>query len=166
MAMAKKQGTSPLVWAFLLLILVSFFALILFLDQQMSSGGGESSQTSNVVEEPKPKIDFYDVLPKRELEIAISEEDREAIENPSINKQAANRVILRAGSFQSAADAESMKAQLAFLGLEAKIQVAIVDNQTWHRVQLGPFPSNSDQSSAERILLGNDIKYYPVQAPQ
>ncbi len=166
MAMAKKQGTSPLVWAFLVLILASFFALILFLDQKMSSSGGESSQTSRVVQEPKPKIDFYDVLPKREVEIPISEEDREAIENPSINKQAGNSVILRAGSFQSAADAESMKAQLAFLGLEAKIQVAIVDNQTWHRVLLGPFPSNSEQSSAERKLLGNDIKYYPVQAPQ
>ena len=166
MAMAKKQTTSPLVWTFLLLVLASFVALILFLDQKIASSGNESAPASDTRKETKPVIDFYDVLPEREVEIAISDEDREGIENPSINKQAGTGVILRAGAFQSRADAETMKAQLAFLGLEAKIHKAVLDDETWHRVQLGPYASTSEQSRAERLLLGNGIKYYTVEVPQ
>ncbi|MDJ0778527.1 MAG: SPOR domain-containing protein [Gammaproteobacteria bacterium] len=166
MAMAKKQGTSPLVWAFLLLVLASFFSLIVFLDQRIGRGGSERTPVSESSPEKKPVIDFYDVLPDRKIEIPISDEDREAIENPSINKQAVTRVILRAGAFQSAADAETMKARLAFLGLEAKVQVAELEAGTWHRVQLGPFASNSELSRAEKLLLGNGIKYYQVEVPQ
>ncbi len=158
--MAKKQPTSPLIWAFLLLLLASFVALILFLDQRIvKSGGGDQEQASTSGQEQKPIIDFYDVLPKRELEITISEEDREGIENPSINKQASTRAMLQVGSFQSPADADSLKARLALLGLEARIQTAELNNGTWHRVQLGPFASNTKLSRAKNLLIENKIDY-------
>ena len=157
--MAKKQSTSPWVWAFLLLLLTSFVALILYLDQQIVGAGSERTEAAATSPETKPKIDFYEVLPQREVEIPISEEDREAIENPSINKQAVTRYILQVGSFQSAGEADSLKAQLAFLGLEARIQSAQVSDDTWHRVQLGPFASNSKLSRAKNLLIENEIDY-------
>ena len=141
-------------------------ALILFLDQKIVSSGNESAPASDTGEEQKPRIDFYSVLPKREVEIPISEEDRAAIENPSINKQAGTRAILQVGSFQSAADADSMKAQLAFLGLEARIQAARLDAGTWHRVELGPFASNSKLSQAKNLLHRNNIQFIQREAPQ
>ncbi len=167
MGMAKKQTTSPWVWAFLLLLLASFVALILYLDQKIVSGSGDDrSQASETGQEQKPTIDFYSVLPQREVEIPISDEDREGIENPSINKQAGTRAILQVGSFQSFDDADSLKARLAFLGLEARIQPAEVGDETWHRVQLGPFASNSKLSRAKNLLLENDIQYMQRNLPQ
>ena len=164
--MAAKQSTSPWVWALLMLLLLSFVAFILFLDQKIvsSSGAGTSEQAPSGSEN-KPTIDFYDVLPRREVEIPISEEDREAIENPSINKEAVDQSILQVGSFQSAVEADSLKAQLAFLGLEANVESAQVNNETWHRVQLGPFASETSLSRAKNLLIENNIKYMQRSQP-
>ena len=158
--MAKKQSTSPWVWAFLLLMLGGFVGFILFLDQKVveqGAAGGQAKQQGSG--ENKPTIDFYTVLPQREVEIPITEEDREAIENPVINKEAVNQSILQVGSFQSAAEADSLKAQLALLGLEAKVESAVVNNETWHRVKLGPFASESRLSRAKNLLIENKIEY-------
>ena len=165
--MAQKQSTSPWVWALLLLMLLSFVAFILFLDQKIvSQGTANRSQQQSQGSENKPTIDFYSVLPKREVEIPISEEDREAIENPTLNKDAVDQSILQVGSFQSAEEADALKAQLAFLGLEARVKSAVVNDDTWHRVQLGPFASESKLSRAKNLLIQNDIKYMQRSLPQ
>ena len=81
----KKKSTSPWVWLFLLLVLGSFVAFVLFLDKKIiKSGTGDSQQQESSGSENKPTIDFYSVLPQRKVEIPIDEEDRDAIENPSI----------------------------------------------------------------------------------
>ena len=92
-------------------------------------------------------------------------DDRAAIENPSINKEAVDRSILQVGSFHSSGEADSMKAQLAFLGLQATVKSAVVDNLTWHRVQLGPFSSETKLSRAKNLLIQNDIKYMQISQP-
>ena len=165
--MAQKQSTSPWVWVLLFLMLLSFVAFILFLDRQIvDSGAAGGSEETAGGRENKPIIDFYKVLPQREVEIPISEEDRAAIENPSINKEAVDQSILQVGSFQGADEAESLKARLAFLGLEAKVQSAVVNDQTWHRVQIGPFASETGLSRAKNLLIENDIKYMQRSQPE
>lgn len=164
--MAKKQSTSPWVWAFLFLMLLFFVAFILFLDQKIvSSGAGNTPSPEESGSENKPTIDFYTVLKDRKVEIPISEEDREAIENPSINKESVDQSILQVGSFQSAEEADSLKAQLAFLGLEARVKSAVVKDETWHRVQLGPFASETNLSRAKNLLIENRIKYMQRSLP-
>lgn len=158
--MADKQATSPWVWIFLILVLASFVAFILFLDQKIvKSSANRSVDPVSTESETKPVIDFYKVLPEREVEITISEEDQEGIENPSINKKASQTSILQAGSFKSSGDADGLKAQLAFLGLRSSVKTADVDGVTWYRVQLGPFESNSQLSNARNLLIENNIRY-------
>ena len=147
-------------------MLASFIAFILFLDQKIVDSGASPAQPSASGVENKPTIDFYSVLPQREVEIPISEADREAIENPTINKEAVDQSILQVGSFQSASEADSLKAQLAFLGLEARVATAVVNDDTWHRVQLGPFASESKLSRAKNLLIENDIKYMQRSLPE
>ena len=164
--MAQKQSTSPWVWTLLFLMLFSFVAFILFLDKKIvDSGAGNSSEQSAGGSENKPTIDFYSVLPQREVEIPISDEERAGIENPSINKEAVDQSILQVGSFQSAAEADSLKAQLAFLGLQASVKSAVVNDETWHRVQLGPFASQTSLSRAKNLLIENKIKYMQRSQP-
>ena len=164
--MAAKQTTSPLVWAILLLMLGAFVAFVLFLDQQIGKrGGAEQSKPQAAVSETRPVIDFYEVLKNREVEILISDEDQAAIDNPSINKEVSGRSILQVGSFHSAGEAESLKARLAFLGLQAEVKQAQVNDETWHRVQLGPFASETKLSQARNLLIENQIKYMQRSAP-
>lgn len=159
--MAQQQSKPLWIWVLLLMTLAAFVGFVVFLDQQVAR-----RDAPVVVVEPeapagenKPTIDFYKVLKEREVEISILDEDREAIENPVINKEVVSKSILQVGSFQSEEEADSLKAQLAFLGLEASIKNAVVDAQTWHRVQLGPFASETSLSRAKNLLIENQIKY-------
>ncbi|MCP4876071.1 MAG: hypothetical protein GY896_11450 [Gammaproteobacteria bacterium] len=164
--MAKKQSTSWWVWIFLILMLASFVAFILFLDQKIvKSGTSEKPSQQTSGSENKPTIDFYTVLPDRKVEIPIAEEDRDAIENPSINKEVVDQSILQVGSFQSMGEADSLKAQLAFLGLQASVKSAVVNDETWHRVQLGPFDSQTKLSRTKNLLIENKIKYMQRSLP-
>jgi cell division protein FtsN len=165
--MANRQSTSPWVWALLLLMLISFAAFILFLDQKVvkNSGGDNTVQQSDGGKN-KPTIDFYSVLPERKVEIPVSAEEQAGMENPSINNEAKSRTILQVGSFQSTDEADSLKAQLAFLGFQATIKSALVNDETWHRVQLGPFASNSRLSQAKNLLIENEIKYMQRLLPE
>ena len=158
--MAQQQSKSIWVWASLLLMLGAFVAFVLFLDQELANTGSSKQQQPEKSAAPnKPIIDFYSILPERELEISIPEEDRAAIENPTINKQVVSKSILQVGSFQSAGEADSLKAQLAFLGLEASVKSALVKDTTWHRVQIGPFASETGLSRAKNLLIENKIEY-------
>jgi len=164
--MAQKQSTSLWVWAVLLLLLGSFVAFVLFLDQELvDQGNARPPQPEQPGSPNKPTIDFYTVLPQREVEISISEEERAAIDNPSINKEVVGQAILQVGSFQSAREADSLKAQLALLGLEASVRSALVNDDTWHRVQLGPFASETKLSRAKNLLIENSIKYLQRSMP-
>ena len=158
--MAQKKSGFSWAWVFLFLILGLFVALIIFLDQKIVKNVApvETTESSKPVDD-KPRIDFYSILPDRVVDIPISEEDQQAIENPSINKNAGEAIILQVGSFQSVTEADSMKAQLALLGLEAKIESAEVNSSIWHRVVLGPYGNNGNLSRTKNLLIGNSIKF-------
>ena len=46
--------------------------------------------------------------------------------------------MLQAGSYKNFADADRVRAQLALQGIESKVQKVTVDNDTWHRIRIGP----------------------------
>ncbi|MFB3059094.1 MAG: SPOR domain-containing protein [Gammaproteobacteria bacterium] len=158
--MAQKKSGFSWAWVFLFLILGLFVSLIIFLDQKIVENIApvETTDTSQPVDD-KPRIDFYSILPDRVVDIPISEKDQQAIENPSINKTAGEATILQVGSFQSVTEADSMKAQLALLGLEAKIESAEVNSSIWHRVVLGPYRNNGKLSRTKNLLIENRIEF-------
>jgi len=165
--MAKKQSSFSWAWVFMFLILGLFAAFILFLDQKIVQNNAARPATeTRKPDNDKPRIDFYSVLPDRVVDIPVSEEDKKAIENPSINKAASESVMLQVGSFQSVTEADSLKAQLAFLGLEAKIESAQIDDSTWHRVLLGPYADNGELSRTKSQLIENSIEYMQRSAVQ
>jgi cell division protein FtsN len=113
----------------------------------------------------KPRFDFYKILPGVEepkvqpktVDRATSDragapdkavakvEERPA---PSADKavKAAERYWLQAGAFGSEADAENLKARLAFAGWEAAVQSANLPDKggVRYRVRLGPY-DNTDE---------------------
>lgn len=106
------------------------------------------------------KFDFYTLLPEREV---IVPNDREAIkaadkQKPQSEQVAAaastpEQLLLQAGSFRSAQEAERRRAQVAALNLAAKVESVQANSDTWYRVQVGPFTSR-EQLSKARDQLG------------
>jgi hypothetical protein len=102
-----------------------------------------------------PDLDFYDLLPKQEVQLP---------EGPTSAKDTASRaplptgdVVLQAGSFKQAPEAEKMQAQLALVGITAKIQRASVDDETWYRVRIGPIATVEELRGIQTKLREAEI---------
>lgn len=107
----------------------------------------ESSQTD-------PQYDFYDVLPKFEVVVPNAETKK----GQSSSASAAGAIdtpgsyVLQVGSYRNFADADRVRAQLALQGVESNIQKVSVDNDTWHRVRIGPINNLNKLEDTRRKL--------------
>jgi len=87
----------------------------------------------------KPRFDFYTLLP--EMEVVIPESEISTVLRQPQSAVATEKAsyILQVGSFKDFADADKLKARLALMGVQAKIEtVRIGSRASWHRVRIGP----------------------------
>ena len=134
------------------------------LKQQANRSKPEKSrpaQTTKNKEKKEQKFNFYTILPELEVLIPESEtrppESASATKNRSTSNTADKQYVLQVGSFQNLNDAEKLKANLAFLGLEANIQHVTVNRQAWHRVRTGPYRDKRQLYKNQKLLKRNNI---------
>lgn len=85
-----------------------------------------------------PHFDFYQLL-KHPTQILTSGESSEVATPPSTRPVAeAGSYILQVASFRDDKSAEALKAQLALWGIQSDVQAVKVQDETWHRVRIGP----------------------------
>lgn len=118
-------------------------------------------------ESVKPRFDFYDLL--KESEVIVADTDRPALELPpetaQSNQETAPKTespkeiyLLQVGSFKSPADADSLRAALLLINLEAKVEkVSPRPGEVWHRVMVGPMATRSEVTNARAKLTSNGI---------
>lgn len=106
---------------------------------------------------PKPRFDFYTILPEAEMvvpEQEITGKPREGVRQV----EAPGTYLLQAGSFRTLQQADQLKAKLALLGLQADIQTVTINNsETWHRVRVGPFNDLNALNTARVRLKENQL---------
>lgn len=103
----------------------------------------------------KPRYDFYAILPEKKIEISAS--DLESERDSSQSQVPKGPWMLQAGSFRNFGDADRLRANLAFQGLESKIDLSTNDAGTWHRVRLGPFDSRREADRIKSRLARSNI---------
>ena len=115
-----------------------------------------TAQAKPHVAHPSLRFDFPEIL--RERETFIPDQELEAPEKPApvisrTEPEPVQRYLLQVASFRKAADAERLKAQLAFLGYQTSLQKAdATDGGVLHRVRLGPYPTLEDAKTQKRKL--------------
>ena len=110
-------------------------------------------EATSIAPVSKRTFDFYTLLP--ELEVVVDKDSGTA--NDSSNQQLpAGEYVLQVGSFKSSEEADSLKAQLALMGVETNIEVVKVNTINWHRVRIGPSKDIDQlQSTQKRLRLKN-----------
>ena len=102
----------------------------------------------------KQRFDFYTILP--EMEVVVPDTRNKAGQSLPIDKP--GTYILQVASFRSFAEADNLKARLALLGVESKIESVTVNNaDTWHRVRIGPYQDLRELNKIRTRLLNNNI---------
>lgn len=174
-----KPGVSPLLSMSLGLgIGLSVAAYIYFISLPASV---ESIEPEVVVKKAEPtpakkieelpddegvRFDFYSILPK--LEVVIPDQEiygeKQGLSGEGVEKtikpiKSPGRYLLQAGSFRKASDAERVKAELAFLGIESYVEPVVIDSsKTWYRVRVGPFSDNKALDKVRNRLLDNRVE--------
>jgi cell division protein FtsN len=111
----------------------------------------------------RPRFEFYKILPGSEQPMT----ERELREAARKEQPARDLYFLQAGSFQSASDADNLKAKLALLGVEASIStVTLPERGMWHRVQIGPYTRVDDLNRARDLLRQNGIESATIKAKE
>jgi len=73
------------------------------------------------------------------------------------------RYILQAGAFGASGDAETVKAKIAMLGLNARVESAQIGGKTVYRVRMGPYGSASELAEAKSKLAGGGLPAMAVK---
>src|SRR5690606_20379443 len=96
------------------------------------------AEPAPTLQDPEPQFEFYEMLPK--FEVVVPERDgrvpRESAGGNPVRRPGA--YVLQAGSFRNSADADRVRALIALQGVESTIQRVTIDQDTWHRVRVGP----------------------------
>ena len=105
-----------------------------------------------------PTYDFYDMLPKQEVEVPESSKRAAA---PASTLPTGD-VTLQAGSFKQPAEAEKLQARLAQYGVDAKIQRFSLEDETWYRVRIGPIATVEELETVRAKLAEAEVEATPV----
>ena len=121
-----KQGF-PFIATFIALALISFIAYFVFAVEKPPAKPQPKKavvKEEALPEKPQPKWDYENALKTKEVKVDIPKE-----------KKPTRPYQMQCGSFRNKSDAESLKATIAFQGLESTVK----KTGNWYRVILGPY---------------------------
>lgn len=111
---------------------------------------------ASVPEPVLPQFDFYTILPEKEVVVPDYEINTRAREE-RVGQAKKSSYIMQAGSFREFKDADSLRAKLALMGIESRVEKAKVGNVIWNRVKMGPYDRMASVSSIRARLRQNGI---------
>jgi len=117
---------------------------------------GEAANAGASEAVPAKSYDFYKMLPNFEVVLPAKGKEVKADVRAAAETHPGT-YILQAGSYKHFADADRVRAQLALQGIESKVQKVSVDNDTWHRIRIGPVSNLDELNRMRRILRKADI---------
>lgn len=171
----KTRKQSPLTWLLAGLSIGLFGAFLVFLQMRPAQNAPVQASVSEPVSipekkvvrdvhktlkkpapPPKPRFDFYNVLP--EMEVVIPEQEITGKQKAGIKLvEKPGTYLLQAGSFRNSAQADQLKAKLALLGMETHVDSVNTNNGKWHRVRVGPYQKLEDLNESRSTLKRSGI---------
>ncbi len=107
-------------------------------------------------EQIEPQFDFYNLLESKEVRVPDYEIKTRAREE-KVGKAKSAQYVLQVGSFREYQEADKLKARLAFMGIQSKIEKAKVGNIIWNRLKIGPYAKLSTVERVRKRLKSEGI---------
>jgi cell division protein FtsN len=121
------------------------------------------ARKESAVTAPEPKFTYPQVLEKQEVVVTDADTERRAAPvspAPPVGKDDGKAkspptdgaLVVQVAALRTAADAQALRVRLAELGLTAQVQPTRINNDTVHRVRLGPYGSLAQAKDAQAHL--------------
>ncbi len=119
-----------------------------------------AAATRETAQAQQNRFDFYDMLPKSEVEAPTVEAYKSTPRTAKLEQS----YLLQAGSFRDPADAERMRAQLLLAGLpNVRTSKSEGSNGIWYRVRTGPFDNRAAINKAQSKMAQMRIESMQIQ---
>ena len=167
----NRQSLSLWRWMLITALIISFVVFLVYLRSSGSKQAPPQQAATKPVaaknEPPKqetkpepgpvlPQFDFYTILPEKEVIVPDYEINTRAREE-RVGQAKNASYILQAGSFREFKDADGLRAKLALMGIESRVEKAKVGNVVWNRVKIGPYTQMASVSTIRARLRENGI---------
>lgn len=169
----RRNSQSVGLWRWMLItaLIISFVVFLVYLatgskqvtPQPVEPAKPEAAKVEEPVQEKKPdpgpvlpQFDFYTILPEKEVIVPDYEINTRTREE-RVGQAKTASYILQAGSFKDFKDADSLRAKLALMGIESKVEKAKVGSVVWNRVKMGPYTQMASVSAIRARLRENGI---------
>jgi cell division protein FtsN len=153
-------------WLWLLtgMVLGAFIMFLLRLNDLKIEQPPELAATQNKpasadeAQPQKPKFSFYDDLKKEQVEIPDYDPPQEQQSAPT------HQFFLQVASFRRKDDADSARASLILLNMNAQIEKSkLSSGSTAYRVIVGPYQNKSRLAKARQTLVSNNFEYLTLK---
>jgi cell division protein FtsN len=150
---APKSTVKAKLIGFIVIVLIAAFAYSLWFLKtspktkapiQTATTAAETTETA-LPKPPKEKWTYVENLKTKEIEVG----------QYKVTQKGPYR--LQCGSFKTTERAETLKATIAFVGLEASIKKSIGSNGTWYKVILGPYARKRLAEQDKHKLRNNNV---------
>ncbi len=154
------------VWFFTGLVTGCFISFLVYLSDYLPKPQDEVTEKRPTPRIVRPdelvkelQLDFYEIFPNSEVPLVEEYVD----ENNKITLEKDHVYILQVGSFRRAEDADSLRARLLLLGMDAYVKPGEVRGEFWHRVLVGPITSSLDLNRTQDKLASEGIEAIPLK---
>ena len=183
---ARAKGAPRWVWMLFGLIPGLLVAALVYLDSRQTAGppvavtvtapppaetpvptASVPAATAEATDTESMRFDFYDMLPRFEVVLPATESEARP-DVPDVADtvlEEPGRYVLQAGSFRAEADAERMRANLALLGIQSRIQRVAIDTDDYHRVRIGPTSDLESLNGIRTRLWDAEIEVLLIKLP-
>ena len=154
---SQSQGSSGWRWYGAGVITGVFLSFLAYLGSLPPTGpdGTVVETTEETAPPPKPRFDFYTMLPEQTIEDDTPPAELQA--RATAQPTSSEYYLLQAGSFRQREDADRRRAELLLLGLDPSVEESTGENGRWFRVYLGPFDTRSKMSKARSLTAAQNI---------
>lgn len=176
----EPNGVGLFKWMLVTALIIGFVVFLVYLKSPNLQKLAPIAQTGQTISEPKsvqvesnnkkqvsekvkeqkpqpPQFDFYTILPKKEM-VVPEHEIKTRTREEQVGKSKKASYVIQAGSYKDAMDADQLKAKLALMGIESKIQKAKVESVIWYRVKIGPYTQMGSVNNIMSRLQKNGMK--------
>lgn len=123
------------------------------------------SEKKTEPEHKPPRFDFYTILPDKEV-VVPEYEIKTRTREERVGKAKETKYIMQAGSFKVFKEADQLRATLALMGIESKVEKAKVGSVTWNRVKMGPYTQLNSVNTIKSRLKKNGIDVIVTEVGQ
>lgn len=116
----------------------------------------QAAKAEKKAEPQPPHFEFYTVLPDKEV-VVPEHEIKTRSREERVGKAKESQYIMQAGSFKSLKEADQLRAKLALMGIESRVEKAKLGDAIGYRVKLGPYTQMTSVDIIKKRLRKSGI---------